>query len=122
MTSGAAAAAAEAVFGEFKSFELADADLLSSRNAHNQLGSRGRRALRRKQRLQRQFVPEVLRSDVFGDASATGGGLVTSHQIMTSSVEREMLDIEDEEEEVDESTFHRSSPPTVYGAVDQQPT
>jgi len=119
-------AGAEPVFGEFKAFELSDSDLNAAARGRGHSSVRPRhnsRAARKRQRLQRQYVPEVLRSDVFGAASATGGGLVTS-QALTSSVEREMMerdevDYDDDEEEEGEgdATFQTRPSPTHYGSV-----
>ena len=97
----------EMVVGEFKAFETTDADLAASTSNSRQRS----RILRRRQRLQRQFVPEVLRSDVFGGASSTGGGIVTE-TLMSSTIERE-------ETEDDDATFQQES--ANYGAVERQP-
>ena len=105
----------EPVFGEFKAFELADADLRTqtrpTTSRHYESGSS--RALRKRQRLQRQYVPEVLRSDVFRGESSTGGGLVTTTTAQLASTVDMMEEHEDED---NESTFQRTSP-SHYGAT-----
>ena len=106
----------EPVFGEFKAFELADADLRTQTRAtttgHYE-SSGSSRALRKRQRLQRQYVPEVLRSDVFRGESSTGGGLVTTTTAQLASTVDMMEENEDED---NESTFQRTSP-SHYGAT-----
>jgi len=105
---------AEAVYGEFKAFELSNSDLSATKQRVR--GGGTSRAARKRQRLRRQYVPEVLRSDVFGAASATGGGLVTA-QALAASVEREMLEVEENDDTG--ATFTHRQPPTNshYGAT-----